>query len=167
MATTIETHPPAGRLETAERNNRWLVITIVVLAVALVALGTWVVYDLASQPETAATGDIKALYDDYNGAYMEADTEAFLDSTTEDYTLNSFGMTIGRSDQAATITGLRDFQVERIGDLVVMSEGANYFVAAAEQVTYLGADYVGISAYRVIETEAGLKIAEHSWVGNL
>lgn len=165
MATTIET-APAERSEGAQRKSRWLVVTVVVLAVALVALGAWVTYDLVSEPETAATGDINALYDDYNGAWMEADAEAFFDLTTEDYTLNSSGFTFERSDQASTIAGLDDFQVERIGDLVVMGEGP-YFVAAAEQIAYRDADHVGISAYRVIETDEGLKIAEHSFVGNV
>jgi hypothetical protein len=166
MATTIETSP-GEQLETAKRNNRWLIFTVVVLAVALVALGAWVMYDQASQPETAATADINALYDDYVAAWMDADTEAFFDVTTEDYALNSFGMSIPRAEQANTIATSGDLQLERVGDLVVMAEGPDYFVAAAEQITLRGVDYVGVSAYRVIETEEGLKIAEHSWVGNV
>ncbi len=63
---------------------------------------------------------------------------------------------------------LRGFlTLERVGDLVVMGEGPEFCVAAAEQVTFRGSDYLGISAYRVIETEAGLKIAEPSRLGNL
>jgi hypothetical protein len=166
MATTIETSP-GKQLETAKRNNRWLIVTVVILAVALVALSAWVIYDVASEPETVATADINALYDDYIGARMDADTEAFFDVTTEDYALNSFGVRIPRVEQANAIAVGGDFQLERVGDLVVMGEGPEYFVAAAEQMTLRGADYVGVSAYRVIETEEGLKIAEHSWVGNI
>lgn len=64
MATTIETSS-AEQLGTMRRSNRRLGVTVVVLAIALVALGAWVMYDLASQPETAATADINTLYDDY------------------------------------------------------------------------------------------------------
>lgn len=69
--------------------------------------------------------------------------------------MNSFGATIGRTEQAIFISTSGGLQVERIGDLVVMGEGLDYFVAAAERVTYAGGDHVGISAYRVIETEEG------------
>lgn len=166
MATTIET-PSAERLETAERHNRWLVVTIIVLAVMLVALGAWVVYGLTSESETAASGEINALYDDYVATWMEQDSEAFVDLTTADYTFTSFGTSDARSERAATIAGLGEFQMERIGDLVVMGEGPHYFIAAAEQITYGGPDFTGISAYHVLETEEGLKIAGHTWVGNL
>lgn len=166
MATTIET-TPAEQLETTQRNNRWLVAMVVGLAIALVALGAWVMFDLASEPETVATDDINALYDDYIAAYREADTEALYNLTTENYTFTSFGVTRDRVRQAAVISTAGGLQVERVGDLLVLGDSPYYYVAVAERIRAGDADYVGTSAYRVIETEDGLKIVEHTWVGNL
>jgi NADH:ubiquinone oxidoreductase subunit 5 (subunit L)/multisubunit Na+/H+ antiporter MnhA subunit len=166
MATTIET-PPAEQLKTAERHNRWLIVTVVVLAVALVALGAWVMYDLASEPETAANAEINAVFDDYAAAWQESDREAFLALTTDDYTFNSSGRTTERDVQAAAISTSSSFAVKPVGDLVVMGDGPEYFVAVANQISYQGSDYVGISVYRIVETEDGLKVSEHTFVGNL
>jgi uncharacterized membrane protein len=167
MTTTIE-KAPTERLEPPKRNNRWLIVTVVALTVALVALAAWVIYDQASEPETAASSEISALYNDYVASWRERDTEAFVNLTTEDYALHSFGTTTTRDEQAnAIIATPGRLEVELIGDLVVMGDGPEYYVAAAEQVFFGGADYVGVSAYRVIDTDEGLKIAEHSWVGNL
>jgi hypothetical protein len=34
-----------------------MTVAVVVLAVALIGLGTWVIYDLAAESESAATGE--------------------------------------------------------------------------------------------------------------
>ena len=131
-------------------------------------MAAWVIYDQASEPETAPSSEISALYNDYVASWYERDTEAFIDLTTEDYALHSFGTTNTREEQAMGIIATPGrVEVELIGDLVVMGDGPEYYVAAAEQAYFGGTDYVGVSAYRVIDTEEGLKIAEHSWVGNL
>lgn len=166
MATTIET-TPTEQLKTAERNNRWLVAAVVVLAVALVALGAWVLYDMASEPETAASDEITAVLDDYNAAWNEGDDDAFRELTSEGYTFTSGDTTANRDVQAVSIVASSTFDVRRVGDLVVMGDGPEYFVVAAEEIAYGGGDFVGVSAYRVVETEEGLKVAEHTWVGNL
>lgn len=166
MAATIDS-PPIERLEKAKHSNRRLVVAVVLLAVALVALGAWVMYDIASAPETAATNEITAVYDDYAASWVEQDSEAFLGVTTEDYFQTSFGTIMTRSERA---NGLRQpglSEIERIGDLMVMRDGTNYFVAAAERITFMNVEYVGVSVYRVVETDTGLKIAEHGWIGNL
>lgn len=62
---------------------------------------------------------------------------------------------------------LTELNDQRVGDLVVMGDGPVYYVAVAERVTVADAEYVGVSAYRMIETGDGLKISEHDWVGNL
>ena len=45
----------AGQFEVASSRNRFLTITVMVLAVAVLGLGTWVVYDRTTVRETAAT----------------------------------------------------------------------------------------------------------------
>lgn len=166
MTTTIE-RPPAEQMETTERNNRWLVIAVVVLALALLALGAWVIFDQASQPETAATAEVESLYDDYLAAWMDSDADAFIELGTDDFVFTSFGMTFSQSEQAASVAMSGNPVFERVGDLVVMGDGPAYFVTAAEKITVRGTEYFGVSAYRIVETEDGLRIAEHHWVGNV
>ncbi len=166
MTTTIE-RPPAEQIETTERNNRWLVIAVVVLALALLALGAWVIFDQASQPETAATTEVEALYDDYVAAWTDSDADAFTELGTENFVFTSFGVTFSQSEQAASVAMSGNPVFERVGDLVVMGDGPDYFVTAAERITLRGTEYFGVSAYRIVETEDGLRIAEHHWVGNV
>jgi hypothetical protein len=166
MATTVET-APAKELETTKRNNHWLIVAVVVLAVALVALGAWVMYDQSSEPETAASAELTSLYDDYVGAYVDGDEDAFLAVTTEEYTFHSFGTIRERAEQVPTVRTTGGLVIEPIGELVATGQGPDYYVAAAEHITLGGIDYYGVSAYRVIDTPEGLKIVEHSWVGNL
>jgi hypothetical protein len=169
MTTTTTEHAPVEQLEFPRPSNRWLIVTIALLTAALIGLAAWVIYDQASEAETAATSELKTLYDDYVAATTGGDSAAFLEVTTDDYILTSFGITIPRAEQAISIgsAGGTVQSMERIGDLVVMGDGPEYYMTAAEQITYLGKDYVGVSAFRVIETDDGLKVAEHSWVGNL
>lgn len=166
MATITEP-TPTKELETTKRNNHWLIIAVVVLAAALLGLGAWVIYDLSTESDIAATSGIDAVYDDYLAAYANGDPDAFVAATTAAYMFRSFGETRTQSEQAATISGLSTLEIQRVGDLVVMGDGPVYYVAVAERVTVADAEYVGVSAYRMIETEDGLKISEHDWVGNL
>lgn len=55
----------------------------------------------------------------------------------------------------------------RVGDLFVMGEGPGHYPTPAEQVACRGVDYVGVSTYLLTQTEAGLQIADHRWVGYL
>ncbi len=166
MTTTIE-RPAADQMEATERNNRWLAIAVVVLALALVALGAWVIFDQASQPETAATAEVEALYDDYLTAWADSDADAFTNLGTEDYVFASHGFTFTLYEQSLSVATSGNPVFERVGDLVVMGDGPDYFVTAAERVTFGSSEHMGVSAYRFVETEDGLRIAEHHWVGDI
>lgn len=166
MATTIET-PPSEQLRTAERNNRWLVVAVVVLAVALVALGAWVLYDQASEPDTTATEEVTAALDEYTVAWNSEDADAFRAATTEAYIFVGNGKVTDRESQAQAISIASTFEVRKVGDLVVMGEGPSFFVTVPNEISYGGNDYVGISTYRIVETPDGLKVTAHNWVGNI
>ena len=169
MATTIET-PPAEELKAVHRHNRWLLAAVLVLVVALIALGAWVIYDQVAEPDTAASDEIVALHQSYTAAWNEADSAAFLALTTEDYTFTGNGQTQSRSSQAAMIGGTgsgRLIEISEISDIVQVSDGADYYTAVANQiVSYAGVEYVGVSSFHIIETDDGLKVAQHYWVGN-
>ncbi len=166
MATTIDT-PPAERLETARRNNRWLVAAVIVLALLLAALGAWVLYDLASEPETAATEEVQAVLDDYMAAYVDGDVEAFKALTTDNYRFESTGNYAVDRNYQGGIAVEPGFQIERVGNLRMAGDGPMYYVVATEQATLDDTVYPGVSAYVVLETDEGLRVLEHTWYSDL
>ncbi len=101
------------------------------------------------------------------GVWIEADETAFIALTTPDYAFNSAGTADLRDERATGLAAYGGFEVQQVGDLIVMGEGPTYAVAEAETIHYGDTDYGGASVFRVIETEDGLKIAEPTWVGDL
>lgn len=169
VATTIEktSTEQLPALEASRKTSRRLLITIIVLAVALVAMAAWVIYDQAAEPAAAPTAEVQALYDDYLAAWNNADFDAFIAVTTDDYIFNSFNRTFNREEQGTTLTGaFGNVTVEQVGDLMMTSSGDEVYLAAAETVRS-GVTYYGVSAYRIEETDTGLKVAQHFWVGDL
>jgi hypothetical protein len=182
MGTTIEASAPE-RVDATDGNNRWLVVTIVALAVGLVALGAWVLYDQAAEPEMAAPAAVRELMDDYHAAWNNYDGDAFLAAVTENYSFDNGITTYGRSYVSSMISGMNkasNVKLERIGDLVVIGDGATvapwagivaYYVATVNRTDRVesGGDVVdgaGISTFVVVDTGDGLKIGEHHFVGN-
>ncbi len=177
MATTLERS--AEKITARDEGRRRLVITAVVLAVALVALAAWVIFDRASEPSTAAPEEVVALYDEYNEAWAAADADAFRELTTFDYVFRSSyssgpayrtsDQILDRDEQAAVIffSSPGDVTVETLADLVVVRGSNEYFVSAQEELTVDGQTLVGITAIRMRTDEGVLKVAEHNWVGGL
>ena len=66
MTALTDRPKEAGDLKKVEGRNRFLVITVIVMAVALVGLGTWVIYDQAT---TGVDGEIQQVLDDYLAAW--------------------------------------------------------------------------------------------------
>lgn len=165
MATTVDA-APGVQPETARRSNRWLVAAVVVLALLVVGLGAWVVYDQVSRPATAATDEITALMADYAAAYTQGDSEMFFAVTADGYRFESVGeFARDRTAQAAIIqTGV---QVEWVGDPMMMGDGPKYYVVTTEELTFNDTVYPGVSAFLIVETDQGLKILEHTHYGDL
>jgi ketosteroid isomerase-like protein len=182
MGTTIDA-PATERVDATDGNNRWHVVTIVALAVGLVALGAWVLYDQAAEAETAAPAAVRELMDDYHAAWNKYDGDAFLAVVTEGYSFDNGMTTYGRNYVSSMVSGMNkasNVKLEPIGDLVVIGDGATvapwagivaYYVATVNRTDRLEAggdvfDGAGISTFVVVDTGDGLKIAEHHFVGN-
>ncbi len=83
------------QLETLKRRNRFLIITVVMLVVGVLALGAWVIYDVTAGSDTPTNAEIEQLLDDYNAALgPEAgegfDVDAYRAVVTDDFVLNIF-----------------------------------------------------------------------------
>lgn len=169
MATTIEA-PPAEATGTAAHNNRGLIITVVVLAVALLAVGAWAIYQQTAESETAGPAAVHELLDDYTAAWDNYDAEAFFALTTESYVHNNGRTTNGQAATATMIAGMlqaTEFKGEQVGDRIVSGDGPPYYVAVVNRLTTGSTPSGdGVSTFVVVDTADGLKVASHVWSGS-
>lgn len=168
MATTIEA-PPAKKTGTADHNNRGLIITVVVLAVALLALGAWAIYQQTAESETAGPAAVNELLDDYGAAWDNYDGEAFLALTTADYVHDNGSTTYDQAGTATLISGTlggMSFQAEQVGDRIVSGDGPYYTAAVDRLINGSTQTGDGISTIVVVDTPDGLKVASHTWTGS-
>ena len=77
MEETID--KPMRTIETVTRNNRWLILAVVVLLAVIVAAGAWLLID------NFVTSDVERLIADYGVAAETNDTEAFASLLTDDF----------------------------------------------------------------------------------
>lgn len=159
----------SSETRTLESRVRGLTITVIVLAVALLGLGAWTIYDYATGSDMAVPGEIETLLDDYATAWNDYDSAAFLALVTDDYTFESLGQVTSAEEEAAGIAqlGLDDWGVEPTGDRIMAGDGPNYFVAQSNRVTSSVSDYEGISLYTIVERDGVYLISHHSFTGSM
>ena len=175
---SVRTHKPeqvdAGDPEPAVNRNRFLTIAAMVLALALVGLSAWVVYDMTTAPETAVTAEIEELLDDYIAAWNSYDGEAFLELLTDDYVLDMVGASAAAtqpaSDASELVNSLDAFEwsVAVIGERIMAGDGP-WYVSEVEH--FAGPDYGpagadGVSTLTIVDDGGTLKVARHAYVGN-
>lgn len=164
---TITDRPVTRRDERLPgRRARGLTITVVVLVVALLGLGAWAVYDYVGERDTAVTGEIQVLLEDYTASWNDHDGDAFLALVTSDYTFDNGVMVIPVETQARAIETASDFTVENIGEGIMVGDGP-WLVAQADHTTFGSTDQYGMSLLMVVEEGGILKIASHVWSPNL
>jgi hypothetical protein len=153
MEKTID--KPERTIETVTRNNRWLILAVVVLLAALVALGAWLLID------NFVTSDVESLILDYNAAWIANDYEALAAVVTDDFVHTG---TDGREYQGeselrpeiASYEGL-GFEIVTAGPIAVSGDWA----MRAERVSFFGGDFEGISLYEI----EGNLVKQHMIVG--
>lgn len=172
MTTMIERPETVAldqRLETLDRRNRNLGVTVVILGILVLALGAWIAYDYSQESVVAASSEMTQLLDDYTAAWNDYDGAAFLALTTEGYRFTSAGgMEFFRADQATEIEStLPSFawQVEKLGDPVVTGDGP-WYVAVPNETTTNIRDAQGVSIITVVDIDGTLKVASHRVIGD-
>ena len=163
---------------TASRSRTGLWITIAVLAVALLALGAWVVVDWTSTSSSEVPDDIEALIDDYLAAWEAQDEAAMRALVTTDFVVNEYyyQASIDRTFLTSTITddleGVvnvgfspnRMWTTEQVGEPIIVGEGP-WFVAIGENWILDTSRADGMAHYVIVEENGELKIANHYWAG--
>ena len=148
---------------------RAMTITVVVLAVAVLGLGAWLIYDTVTGSDTAVSGEIETLLDDYVAAWNDYDSEAFLALVTDDYTFDGASGPTTAEQTAVAISNneFTDVNVEEVGDPIMFGDGPNYFVARANRITSSQTNMDGISLFTIVQQGDVYKIFSHVFVGSL
>lgn len=168
--------------EQMQRRNRFLTVTVIVLAVALVAVGIWVVYDQTAGVEGAVTPEIEQLLGDYETAFNNYDPDAWRALVTDDFLVedrahfqpgDELFYVRGESstvDEAAGSLGasfrLYDVQMEFVGEPMMAYDGP-WYVAQLENATDKDNQYSGMSVYVIVDEDGTLKVADKIWAGFL
>jgi hypothetical protein len=172
MSTTLDTPQVDYKLEDAYRTNRWLIAAVVVLAIAVVALGAWVVADLVSTSEAEIPAEIATLLEDYTATWNDYDGDAFLGYVREtDFVHSSYGGTYNAAQTAILIEGweVYGFQVEVAGESLYVGDGGINYVVQPVRITS-DANPDGASGFAITTvTEFGVDgwmVIGHEYVGD-
>lgn len=139
MSTTLDTPPVDHKLEEAHRANRWLIAAVVVLAIAVIALGAWVVTDLTATSATEVPAEIAEMLEGYRGAWNDYDGEAFLGYIREmDYVHSSAMGTYNAAETVALINGAESWgtQHESLGEGIYVGDGSTKYVVMPSRTTW-------------------------------
>lgn len=168
--TTTTTEAGGYRGEHPERGTRTLTAIVVALTVALVGLGAWVIIDRTSTPDTAPSGDVAQVWDDYMDAWNNYDGDAYLELTTDDYTFVTEMGTNTAASQAIYINGLGtyDWQVTPIGEPTMAGDGP-WFVSQVNRVedNTMTEPVEGVSVLTIVDDGGVLRVANHTFFGDL
>ena len=164
--TTLRNRPVSRYEERMQdRRLRGLTTAVVFLVAALIGLGIWAIYDYVGERDSAVTGDVQTLLDDYTAAWNDHDGAAFLDLVTSDYTFDNGFTVTNAENQSRAIETSTDFVVEELGEPIMVGDGP-WIVAQANHTTYGSSDLDGMSLITVVEEGGMLKIASHIWNQN-
>ncbi len=175
MTTNLNDRPTeVGGLKQVVSGKRFLMIAAILLAVALVGLGTRVIND---QQTSSPDDEIQQLLDNYLTAWETRDEAAVRLATTGNYVINEYAYTddsIGGFRLNYHVDDDIDGVVnegfgyhwsnEQVGDSIVTGEGP-WFVSVEEIWEETGYIYEGQANYTIVEVDGVLKIANHYWAG--
>ena len=144
MEKTI--HKPERTIETVTRNNRWLILAVVVLLAVIVAAGAWLLVD------NFVTSDVEALIEESHAAWMSVDFEAWSATVTDDFTEfdANAGFTYSMNVMEDRMSNFEKwgFTVEDLGPMTVNGN----WVSIPQRVDFTnpgGDGFEGISVYEI------------------
>lgn len=162
---TVET-PLDKQILTLKKRDRRLAWLAGILAVIAVVLGAWLIAEVTSSG-ASMPGEVRAVIDDYNSAWMDSDRTAFLEATTEDYTFVANGQTTARASQAGLVSVSGYFRVETDVE-TIMGDGP-YYIGSAQTVftSASSTGFAGQSILTIVEVDGAWKVSQHTWIGEL
>ena len=174
--TDVTDRPPtkAAEVDSVKRTNRLLVITVVVLAMALVGLGAWALLDDGSS-EAAPPAAVEQVIASYEEARNTLNPELFESIVTDDFTAPYTTFTVGASQVWDTGTSTRTdvlhglttsegwvaWEVSRVGDPTSVGDGP-WHVSVPTVWVISGGAWEGIAVYTVVDDGGTLLLSEAS-----
>lgn len=175
--TSVTDRPRQEPPEVAEvkKRNRFLTVTLVVVAVALIGLGAWVVFD-GDSAEVTPPAEVLEVIANFEEAISTDDVELLESTLAEDFTWPYAWYPVGGSrtflegelSRAETVhrTTVNDRWVEwirsPIGDLTTIGEGP-WHVSMPTRWDLQGGAWEGITIYTVVEDDAGRKLISETY----
>ncbi len=157
------------RLAFVSKRNRDLRIAVAILAIAVIGLGTWFVYDMFRSSAVTPTGEIAVLLDDYSAAWNDYNGEAVLELTAPGFTYVSAGGTeMDRPDTSALVTNelpTHRFAMERPGFPVMMGDGPWYVAMPVHTSTNIR-EADGIAMLTIIDQGDTFLVVRHTVTGD-
>lgn len=156
MQTIEKSIAPVERLE---RNNKYLVIALVVTTLLAAGFAAWLALD---NVRLGAEGDIVNLMKDYDAAWDAADGAAVVALMTKDATvLAGNGMSYGVDVLESLIGDIGSFSTTQIDDYVIMPKSDHWFVATADEITMGDRVYNEMAIFKVVEQQGEYLIEYH------
>ena len=149
---------PVAPIEKLERNNRYLIVGLVVAVLLAVGFGAWLLVDaIGSSTERQITN----LLDDYGAAWEANDGDAALALMTEDArVLAGNGATYQIDAVKRLVDSFGEFPAEPVGDLTIYEFNRGWHVASQ--------DRYGLELFFIVEQEGELLIKFHeTWRGGV
>lgn len=169
---TTTSRDTGANTELAQRTRIPIWLTAV-LAVVVVALGAWIVYDAVTEP--APPSDVEAAIEDFLAAYADQDETAMRDAATNDFTLlyDVYGLDPQNSDQVTRIETISDdldgvigigfkfgWDNEITGDSI--ATGEEPWIVSQPEAWYLGSRvYEGMATYVVVDEGGDKKVLSY------
>jgi hypothetical protein len=147
---------PVAPVEKLERNNRYLIIGLVVAVLLAAGFGAWLIVDGIG---TSTERQITALIEEYGAAWEANDGAAVLALLTKDGAVLAGNGRIYSGDELAfEVDHLGTFTIEPVGDLVIYEGVTGWHVASADEH--------GMALFSIVEQDGTMLIRFHeTWRG--
>lgn len=147
---------PVAPVEKLERNNRYLIIGLVVAVLLAAGFGAWLLVDAIG---SSTERQITSLLNDYGAAWEANDGDAVLALMTEDgAVLAGNGYTYPIDQLKGVVDTLGEFSADPVRNLVILERGGGWHVASP--------DSHGIELFNIVDHDGTLLIRFHeTWRG--
>lgn len=154
---------PVAPVEKLARNNRYLIVGLVVAVLLAAGFGAWLIVD---NTRPAIEKDIMSLLDDYGTAWDANDVEAVAALLTDSATfIAGNGTTYDIEQIKRVIDSFGSFSSERIGDPLIVERQTYWMVADASLIDLGGPQAVpNLDLFRIVEKDGQLLIQhQETW----
>lgn len=171
MSTAIDTPTVDNSHDETRRANRWLIAAVVVLAVAVVVLGAWVINDLTATSESEPPAEVRALVEGFQDAWNSYDGEAIGAYVSEPQFLHVYGTLeydLSRTRNLVNGGVAYGTKVGVLGDYVFVESGSRSYVVVPGSIKTANAPEggTGVVIYTVAVRDGEWKIINHEYIGS-